>query len=144
MQLTVADLFLKRNTLLSTKTNELSKITIDFEDLKTTLKTQFQLLQAAAKQTDKSFSGAVNAQETKQLKGLLNLEKRLLKAEKRIYKETLDRIIDLQEALFPGESLQERKQNFAEFYIEVGSDLISKISKELDPFSNEFSVVIVG
>ena len=144
LHLTVADLFLKRNTLLNKKTNELSKITIDFEGLKTTLKTQFQVLQTAAKQTDKSFLGAVNAQEKKQLKGLLNLEKRLLKAEKRTYKETLDRIINLQEALFPGESLQERKQNFAEFYIEVGPDLIPKISEELDPFSNEFSVVIVG
>ena len=144
LQLSVTDLFLKRNALLNKKTNQLSKITIDFEGLKATLKTQFQLLQDVAKQTDKSFTGAVNAQETKQLKGLLNLEKRLLKAEKRIYKETLDRIIDLQEALFPGESLQERKQNFAEFYIEVGPDLISKISEELDPFSNEFSVILVG
>jgi hypothetical protein len=51
------------------------------------------------KLTDKSFVGAVKAQEVKQTKGLDNLEKRLLKAQKRKL-SILERITDLQNELF--------------------------------------------
>ena len=67
--------------------------------------------------TDKSFLGAVKAQEKKQLKGLEQLEKRLLKAQKKKYKEQLERILSLRISLFPKESLQERVDNFSEYMI---------------------------
>ena len=51
------------------------------------MKKQFEHLLNIANQTDKSFIGAVKAQEVKQLKGLDNLEKRFLKAEKRIHQK---------------------------------------------------------
>ena len=44
---------------------------------------QFLALRRVANETDSSFIGAVDAQQRKQLKGLKNLEKRLLRAEKR-------------------------------------------------------------
>ena len=96
-----------------------------------------------ANQTDKSFSGAVKAQEAKQIKGLEHLEKRLLKAQKRKYKEELNRIIELQNELFPNESLQERSANFSEFYIEYGAALIEKLMDKLQPLENEFAVLIL-
>jgi len=93
--------------------------------------------------TDKSFLGAVKAQEAKQIKGLENLEKRLLKAEKRVHQEQLNRIIALQNELFPNQSLQERKVNFAEFYVEFGEVLIEKLLTELKPLEQEFKVVVL-
>ena len=141
LHISVADLFLKNETLLSKKATELSHLPIDFTSQKETLKNQFELLINVAQQTDKTFIGAVKAQEIKQLRGLLHLEKRLLKAEKRVYKETLSRISDLQEELFPGQSLQERKQNFSEFFVDYGFSLIAKISDNLNPLSPDFSVI---
>ena len=143
LQLSTADLFLKRTALLNKKTKNLTALPIDFSNQKQILKTQFELLYTIALQTDASFTGAVKAQEKKQIKGLNNLEKRLLKAEKRVHETTLKRLADLQESLFPNESLQERKQNFSEFYIEVGPKLIDTISKNLDPFSPYFSVITI-
>ena len=143
LQLSNADLFLPRSVLLNKKIKSLTTLPIDFSNQKQVLKTQFELLYAIALQTDASFTGAVKAQEKKQLKGLANLEKRLLKAEKRVHETTLKRLADLQESLFPNESLQERKQNFSEFYIEVGPKLIDIISKNLDPFSPYFSVITI-
>ena len=52
-----------------------------------------------------AFVGAVNAQEKKQIKGLKNLEKRLLKANKIKHKSHLDRITSVQDDLFPNNSL---------------------------------------
>lgn len=135
------DLFSKQQDLIRTKTKQLSAFTIDFSEQKTHLKKQFEQLLAIAYQTDQSFLGAVKAQETKQVKGLENLEKRLLKAEKRVLHDQLERITLLQNELFPKQSLQERQANFAEFYIEFGPDLISKLLHQLRPLQSYFTIL---
>ena len=120
-------MFSNQQDLFNKKTKEYSSFKIDFTEQKEVLKKQFEKLYTIANQTDKSFIGAVKAQETKQIKGLENLEKRLLKAEKRIHIDKLDRILLLQNELFPNQSLQERKTNFSEFYLEFGDEIICKL-----------------
>lgn len=83
----------------------------------------------------------MKAQEAKQIKGLKNLEKRLLKAQKRKYSEELKQIIDLQNELFPNKSLQERQANFSEFYLENGEDLIPLLIKQLKPLNTNFDII---
>ena len=141
LELSYADLFANQQELFDQKTKEFSKFTIDFTEQKEVLKKQFEALYAIANQTDKSFSGSVKAQETKQIKGLENLEKRLLKAEKRIHKDHLQRILALQNEIFPNQSLQERKANFSEFYLEYGTSFLTKILSELKPLDQEFKVI---
>ncbi|TRX15836.1 bacillithiol biosynthesis BshC, partial [Flavobacterium franklandianum] len=96
-----------------------------------------------ATKTDKSFIGAVKAQETKQNKGLENLEKRLLKAQKRKLSDVLQRITYLQNELFPNQSLQERQTNFSEFYLEYGDNLIPTLVKQLQPLDNKFEIIVL-
>ena len=91
-----------------------------------------------ANQTDKSFLGAVLAQERKQIKGLEHLEKRLLKAQKRVLTDILERTVSLQNELFPNNKLQERQGNFSEFYIEYGILFIENLIAELKPLEQEF------
>jgi len=141
LELSWNDFFSKQSALLDLKTKDFSQFTIDFSEQKEYLKKQFENLYTIANQTDKSFIGAVKAQEIKQLKGLDNLEKRLLKAEKRIHSEKLERIIALQNELFPSQSLQERKANFSEFYLEFGNTLIEELLTELNPLSQEFKII---
>jgi bacillithiol synthase len=132
---------LKQNELVNNKIKLFSENKFNFDQQKTFLNQQFEKLVAIAKQTDKSFIGAVKAQEAKQVKGLENLEKRLLKAEKRKYAEEMKRITDLQNELFPNESLQERQANFSEFYEEFGVDLIEKLISNLNPLSKNFETI---
>jgi bacillithiol biosynthesis cysteine-adding enzyme BshC len=141
LELSWNDLFSNQRVLLDSKTKEFSEFAIDFTEQKEHLKKQFENLYTIANQTDKSFIGAVKAQEIKQLKGLDNLEKRLLKAEKRIHTEKLNRIVSVQNELFPGQSLQERKANFSEFYLEFGKDLISEIIDNLKPLETNFTIL---
>jgi len=135
------DLFLTSNEFVTKKVKELSKIDIDFTPQKEHLQQQFKDLYKLAEQTDKSFIGAVAAQEKKQLKGLKHLEKRLLKAQKRVLKDKVSRSTELQEALFPGNSLQERKLNFSELYLAYGETLIPTLVEHLQPLSGEFLVL---
>jgi bacillithiol biosynthesis cysteine-adding enzyme BshC len=141
LQLSWSDLFINQQELFNDKTKEFSQFSIDFSEQKDHLKQQFEKLQDIALQTDKSFIGAVNAQQTKQIKGLENLEKRLLKAEKRIHAEKLELILLLQNELFPNQGLQERKANFSEFYIEVDGELINKLLQHLKPLESNFTII---
>lgn len=143
LNLSWADLFLKKQTLISQKTKALSEFPINLSEQKNFLKEQFEKLYLIAKQTDASFTGAVKAQEVKQIKGLENLEKRLLKAQKRKYSDELERIIDLKEELFPLNSLQERKDNFSEYYLLNGKNLINRLSEELKPLEQKFNIVVL-
>ena len=140
-----SDIFQNQQTLVNEKTKEFSDLTIDFSEQKAFLKNQFEALYTIANKTDKSFIGAVKAQEVKQLKGLENLEKKLLKAEKRIHTEKLERIIQLQNELFPNQTLQERKSNFADFYHEIGDPeaFFSLLYSDLEPLKQNFSLVII-
>ena len=141
LDLTWKDKKKKKKDLVNNQTKKKTAFEIDFSSQKEQLSKQFDYLHQLAAKTDKSFIGAVKAQETKQLKGLENLEKRLLKAQKRKLSDELNRIISLQNELFPNQSLQERQLNFSEFYLENGDLLIEKITKNLKPLDNEFSIL---
>jgi bacillithiol synthase len=142
--LTWNDLFSKQTDLVNRKTAQLSEFSIDFTIQKEHLQKQFEALLAIANQTEKSFLGAVKAQEAKQIKGLENLEKRLLKAQKRNYAERLERITDLQNELFPDKSLQERQANFSEFYLENGTHFIAKLIATLKPLNHNFETITLS
>ncbi len=135
------DLFLKQSELLTKVTKAASEIKIDFSEQKQHLKKQFEDLYQLAKQTDKSFKGAVSAQEKKQINGLEHLEKRLLKAQKRNQSDILERVKILQDDLFPNQSLQERQTNFSTFYLEFGDQLIQQLMVNLQPLKNEFIIL---
>ncbi|WP_370003526.1 bacillithiol biosynthesis cysteine-adding enzyme BshC, partial [Winogradskyella sp.] len=137
------DLFLDRNSFINKKVRKISNIDIDFSEQIKHLEQQFDNLHQLAEQTDKSFLGAVKAQEVKQTKGLKHLEKRLLKAQKRKLADEIERCTDLQEQLFPNESLQERNTNFSEFYLEYGDDLISVLMKHLEPLNGQFTIITI-
>ncbi|MGB5379055.1 MAG: bacillithiol biosynthesis BshC, partial [Muriicola sp.] len=121
---------------------EISNIDIDLSPQRTHLKEQFKGLYELAEQTDESFLGAVKAQEVKQLKGLDVLEKRLLKAQKRKLKDHVRRMTNIQNELFPNQSLQERNHNFSELYLELGEELIPSLMNSLHPLGDQFTIVI--
>lgn len=141
LDISLEDIFLKQNTLINKKIRQVSNIDIDFTPQKTILEAQFKDLYELAEQTDKSFLGAVKAQEVKQKKGLDNLEKRLLKAQKSKLADHVSRLAELQNELFPGKSLQERNLNFSELYLEYGESLVPMLFKALHPLKQEFMIL---
>jgi len=141
--LTWGDMFSKQKDLVNRKVQAYSEFQLDLTEQKEFLKAQFEKLSSIAAKTDVSFTGAVKAQELKQLKGLENLEKRLLKAEKRKHADELGRITSIQNELFPNNSLQERRANFAEFYLEFDGKLLEELFRQLKPLEQEFNVVVL-
>ncbi|WP_456424248.1 bacillithiol biosynthesis cysteine-adding enzyme BshC [Lutibacter sp.] len=141
LHISLQELFLKQDQLISKKIKEISEIKIDFSTQKEFLQQQFNELKELAKQTDISFLGAVNAQEKKQLNGLDYLEKRLLRAQKRKLSAIVERIKILQDDLFPNQSLEERTRNFSEMYLKLGNQFIPMLIDTMQPLQLEFSVI---
>ena len=135
------ELFLKQQDLLSKKVLENTDIDLDFNLKIESLQKQFTELKEVAKKTDISFVGAVNAQEKKQIKGLENLQRRLLRAEKRRQKELVDRITDLQRQLLPNQSLEERQRNFSDYYLAYGTPFLVTLKKVLKPLVHQFTIL---
>ena len=141
LEISLEELFLNQFNLLSKKVIENTAIETSFSAKIQFLEAQFSELKEVAKNTDISFINAVNAQERKQVKGLENLEKRLLKAEKRRQKDLVDRITIVQNQLLPNQSLEERQRNFSEYYLEFGSSFIKALKGALKPLQLEFTVL---
>ncbi len=141
LDISISEIFKNQSDLINQKVKEISDIEIDFSSQKAYLQEKFNDLKELAKQTDKSFIGAVNAQEKKQLNGLDKLEQRLLKAQKRKLSDVVQRITLIQNELFPNYSLEERTRNFSEVYLEVGDELIPNLMNLLDPLRLKFSII---
>ena len=122
LQLSYQDIFLKNAILENEITRKFSEIPIDFSSQRAILEKQFQELYQLASQTDASFRGAVKAQKKK-------------------YKEQLERVLSLRVELFPKESLQERVDNFSEYMIDTRGQLIDMLVKNLNPFDFRFVIL---
>ena len=133
--------FGKLDDLLDFKINTSSKLNLSFDSLKTTLTNQFDELRRVSIKTNESFIGALNAQEKKQIKGLVDLEKKLRKAEKKNHETEVNKIKSLFESLHPNDSDQERYLNFGNFYSFKGQELIDYIIDNV-PISDDKILVI--
>jgi len=141
LKVSMSELFQDKDVLIASQIKKISSLAVDFSIQKSHLKKQFEALYLIADQTDKSFKGAVSAQEKKQLKGLEALEKRLLKAEKKSHKDYINRLETIHLELFPNGGLQERYTNFTEFYLEHGEEFIKHLKLELAPLNQRFHVL---
>jgi bacillithiol biosynthesis cysteine-adding enzyme BshC len=90
---------------------------------------------------DPTLRSSAEAVITK-IKHQLNiLEKKMYRAEKRKMHVQLNKITKLKQQLFPNGSLQERTDNFLEYYTEYGQTFFDEIKKNIQPLKAEFLVI---
>ena len=89
---------------------------------------------------DQTMKGAVEAEKSKVIGSLENLEKRIKKAEERNQETSVTQLLALKQKLFPDGGLQERKENFLNFYLNDNLFII-KLLAEFDPLDYRFNVV---
>ena len=135
-------LFLSKDQLINKKIRSISNIELDLGFLKEQLEAQFAHLYVLAESTDPSFIGAVHAQKAKQMHGIDLLEKRLLNAQKRQLKDQVARLSEWHNELFPQGGYQERKRNFAPFYLTYGTLFFDALYETFDPLDQACSLII--
>ena len=101
----------------------------------------FQNLKQKAISLDPTLKPAAEAALTKMKHQLVEMEKKMLRAEKRKNETQIARIERLKKALFPGNGLQERVENFTEYYLEYGSSFFDIIMQGMEPLPHQLLVI---
>jgi bacillithiol biosynthesis cysteine-adding enzyme BshC len=145
LHLPIADLFLPTAAFINKRVRQISDIDIDFSSQRELLKDNFKAFYHLASLTDKSFLGAVEAQEKKQLKGLDKLENRLLKAQRKKLQDEVVRATDIRNDLFPNDRLQERTAHFSAFVLDAGlANFTNELKATLSTASNGLAIIQIG
>ena len=101
------------------------------------LKQVFSSIEEKSFAIDKSLKGFIGSMESKVFKDMENIQKRLKKAEEKNHDTAMTQIDSLKAKLFPNGSLQERHDNFLNFYLN-NPDFIKDIQASFDPLDFRF------
>ena len=94
-----------------------------------------------AEAADSTLKGAVEARRASALFGLDRIGKGLVRAAKQNQAIPLDRLARIQEAVFPGGGLQERRDNILPLLAMYGMGYIDVLLMQLDPLVHQFAVI---
>lgn len=139
--LTLADFFEDKNYLFNhwVLKNSPRNLTVGVE--RTQMIEIFEILKQRADSIDKTLNAFVAAQGKRTINGLEKIEQKLLRAEKRLHSDKLRQIEAVKDAWFPNGSLQERTDNFLNFY-QQDPAFIQKLIDIFDPFDYRFNILI--
>ncbi|MES2703586.1 MAG: bacillithiol biosynthesis cysteine-adding enzyme BshC [Bacteroidota bacterium] len=101
----------------------------------------FAQLKEKATTLDPTLTAATEAVLTKMKYQLAVLEKKMLRAEKRKLEIPLERLRRLKASLFPNHSLQERTDNFMDYYLDMGPEFFNTVKDGILPLGKEFLVI---
>ncbi len=105
------------------------------------IKAVYNKLTTVASDVDPTLKQHVEALSVKALHRLELLEKKMLSAEKKKFEAQLRHIKKLKLILFPGETLQERVDNFLPYYALWGPAFIDAVYKYSTGLKQEFCVI---
>ena len=94
-----------------------------------------------AHKIDPSLGPSTDAVKARLKKAINNLEKKLLKADKRNHEDALIQIARIKEKLLTGGGLQERSENFGLLYVKYGDGLIRELIRHFNPLDFKFTII---
>lgn len=137
----VEDFFKESFDLINTLVRKNSGKQLDITTQIETIKTLYQHIRLKAVNVDRTLMNHTEALQTKALKPLYELEKKMLRAEKKRYEAQQRQIEKLKTELFPNNSLQERVDNFSYFFAKYGKDWLQTIYNQSLTLEQQFTVV---
>jgi len=141
LMIRIENIFMSASELKNQYMEEHAEYSIDLESELNIMEELFESVRNKSKVVDQSLEGFVQAEKTKVMKSLENIEKRIIKSEEQKQSVTLNQIQNLKDKLFPQGGLQERTDNFLNFAIN-NPEFLNDIKKTLDPFDLRFNIII--
>jgi uncharacterized protein YllA (UPF0747 family) len=125
------------NRLVTRETKNEIKLNGNFEDAE-------QLYESLKKQVvtiDTTLARHVEALKVQSIYRLQELEKKMLRAEKRKFTDQQRQIHTIREKLFPANGLQERVDNFMYYYAKWGKNFIGQVYQHSLSLEQEFVIL---
>ncbi len=123
---------LKADYLSRTSTHQPS-----LNDQKQSFSDLFESIKIKAELIDQSLGGYIDSEEVKAIKALAHIEKKLKKSLEKNHRTALTQIEGIKDRLFPNGVLQERSENYLNFYFN-NTALIQELLDEFEPFEFSF------
>ena len=140
IQLSWEDLFKDDHQLVNEKVREQTTFKLDLAEEKAKLETIYQQALQQAIEVDQTLERMVKGEHKRAEKTLEKVEQKILKAERRNQEVLVNRIYAIKEALFPGGSPQERKDNFLNFYM-TDPNFVKNCLDSFSPFDYRFHLL---
>lgn len=102
----------------------------------------YEQLKQQSAAVDITLAQHVDALKTKTIYRLHELEKKILRAEKRKFTEQQNQILQVKTALFPNNGLQERVDNFSSYYTKWGKEFMHQLYEHSLGLEQEFVVLL--
>ena len=138
---TIEDFFLPEqeliNRLVARDTDKKLKLNGTF----TEAEQLYNLIKKQVTSIDTTLEKHVEALKTQTLHRLQELEKKMLRAERRKFADQQRQIHTIKEQLFPGNGLQERKENLSYYYAKWGKEFIQEFYEHSLSLEQEFVIV---
>jgi bacillithiol biosynthesis cysteine-adding enzyme BshC len=142
MDLELADFFKPVDKLLNelVKRDSATQVHLTNEIRDTTA--FYKHVQGVAGAIDKSLVAHVESLGKRAVKQLQELEKKMLRAEKRKFSDQKRQLETIRAALFPNNGLQERVENFLPYYAQYGQAFIERLYAESPALDQKFGILI--
>lgn len=141
LDFSIADFFQSEQQLLTNLVTRQSNGHLKLEQELLEAEALYKRLREKAGHVDETLVPHIEALEVKTLKPLQELEKKMLRAEKKKYENEQVQINAIKAALFPTGGLQERVENFMPYYAQYGKDFIRCIFNASLALEQEFVIV---
>jgi bacillithiol synthase len=138
---TIADFFQTENFLMNRVVEMNSTLQISLNGNFEIADALYEKIGHQAGTIDPTLAKHVAAIKAKSLKTLKELEKKMLRAEKRKFSDQLRQIQKIKSVLFPKNGLQERVENIAVFYSAYGPAIIDELYKHSLALEQEFVIL---
>jgi bacillithiol biosynthesis cysteine-adding enzyme BshC len=140
-KLDLKDLFEEKNALLKHWVLKNSQHNLKVDEERGVVIKIFEAMKNRAAAIDQTLTPFVSAEEKRTMTSLQKIETKLIRAEKRFQSDKVKQIEFIKDALFPNGSLQERTDNFLNFY-QQDPQFIQKLLDCFDPFDFHFNILL--
>ncbi|MBY0434768.1 MAG: bacillithiol biosynthesis cysteine-adding enzyme BshC [Cyclobacteriaceae bacterium] len=138
--LTLEEFFEDKNLIFNHWVSKNSNHDLSLKNVMATANELMKSVQERSGGIDPTLQPMAAAEAARMMKGLEKIEKKMLRAEKRLHSDRLRQIEAVKDALFPSGGLQERTDNFLNFY-QTDPGFVKKLLTHLEPFDFQFNVL---
>ena len=138
--LSIEELFEEKNYLFNDWVQKNTHHNLTLTEEMKTVSQLYDQIKSRATEIDPTLERMIAAETKRASNSFEKIEQKLLRAEKRLHADKLKQIDEVKEALFPNGGLQERSDNFLNFY-QQDPDFIQKVLNVFDPFDFQFNLI---
>ncbi|MDB5193323.1 MAG: bshC [Segetibacter sp.] len=141
LRLQTEDLFKSERDLLKYIVNRENSTQLNLDQELEQMHLFYSHLQTVASNIDPTLNHHVVSLQSKEVKRLKELEKKMLRAETKKFEAERRQLHKLKVQLFPQNSLQERTENFSSFYALYGKEWMNKIYEASTALEQQFGII---